>query len=105
VNRSVSSIRARAGDGGGAATAIALTEHAYDLREPDNTWLRRLVETGLPLLDEGCGVVGVAYVSTGSDTVGLARVDVVAGPDDFAERKKELMAEAPAAMLRALTHP
>ena len=87
------------------ATAIALTESAYDLETPEDSWLRRLVETGLPLLDQGHGVVGVAYVSNSPGTVGLARVDVVAGPEDFAERKRQLMAEAPAAMLQALTHP
>jgi DNA-binding CsgD family transcriptional regulator len=90
---------------GNAETAIALTETAYDLREPDNSWLRRLVETGLPLLDEGCGVVGVAYVRTDPGTVGLARVDIVAGPKEFPERKMKMMAEASPEMMRALTHP
>ena len=88
-----------------AATAIALTERSYDFQEPEDSWLRRLLETGLPLLNQGHGVVGVAYVSNAPGTVGVARVDVVAGPADFAEHKRRLMAEAPAEMLQALTHP
>jgi len=44
------------------SSAIDLVEAVYDLDVHDDHWVPSLLEVGLPLFDQGYGVVGTTYV-------------------------------------------
>ena len=85
--------------------AIAIAEHAYNIEVSDDLWLRELLEAGLPILNSGAGVVGVAYVRQAPGEIGVQKFDIVAGPAEFVEAKQAFMAEATPAMIDSLTRP
>lgn len=85
--------------------AIDVAEHAYDMQSSPDVWLSNMLAAGLPLLDSGCGVVGVEYVRKEPDAIDVCSVCALTGPNSFAVHKDEMMATAPPGMVDALTQP
>ncbi|MDJ0868169.1 MAG: helix-turn-helix transcriptional regulator [Myxococcota bacterium] len=86
------------------ATAIEVTETAYDLERPDEEWLPNLLKAGLPMMDAALGVAGVRYVRT-EGRIQISQVHVASGPRDFPARKQRMMADLTPDMQMALTRP
>lgn len=70
--------------------AIDLIEAAYDLRRSDSAWLAHLVDAAEPILDQGLGLFGFAFVRPapgggGADAL-LRYMHMKSLPVDFPER-------------------
>jgi DNA-binding CsgD family transcriptional regulator len=85
---------------------IDFTEAAYNLELSDEEWLRRTIERGLPVLDDGLGVAGMRY---GRPPEGgpfqLLDIYVASGPADFADRHRRAIAMTPPEHLREQVRP
>lgn len=60
---------------------IEVVEAAYDLRAPEPLWLERLVEAARPLLDDGCGVMGMVVDLSGDGPHARAPVGLGGTPE------------------------
>lgn len=88
------------------SAAIDFAETAYDLELGDSQWLPKLLEAGLPMLDQGLGVAGVVYDRPPEGgAVATREVHVASGPSDFAERYAQANSQIPPEILRSLLRP
>jgi DNA-binding CsgD family transcriptional regulator len=89
-----------------SSAVIDVAEAAYDLEASESEWLRKLLNAGLPIFDHGLTVAGVVYARPAKrGRVVPRQFQVVAGPEDFAERYAHAVAELPANVVRGLLRP
>ena len=83
------------------AAIIDFTEAAYNLELNDEEWLPRVVERGIPVLDQGLGVAAVEYGRLpDGGPVTLLKIHVASGPSDFPERHLAALSAMPPQLLR-----
>ncbi len=81
-----------------------MTEASYDLGVDDADWFRSVMEVGLPLVDHGLGVAGLAGVKPPTPgPVQVTEMHVVSGPPDFPMRHMAAMSEFPPEQLHEET--
>jgi len=85
---------------------IGFTEAAYDLEPDDEAWLPKLLQAGLPALDQGLGVAGMVYGRPpDGGSFQLLDVHVASGPANFAELHARALETTPPDVLRAQVRP
>ena len=88
------------------AAIIDFTEAAYDLELDDEAWLPSVLKRGLPVLDQGLGVICMDYgLPPDGAAVELRGVHVGSGPPDFAERHLRALQSTPPEVLREQFRP
>jgi DNA-binding CsgD family transcriptional regulator len=85
---------------------IDLVEAAYNLEVESDEWLPRVMDAGLPVLDQGLGVGALSFLRPldGSKVV-IHQHYVASGPEDFAERNMRFTSGGSAEVSQAFTKP
>jgi DNA-binding CsgD family transcriptional regulator len=86
---------------------IDIVEASYDLDVDGDRWLPQMLEAGLPVIDQGLGVMGVTGTRPpeGSPVIQHHHLHVASGPQDLPMRHLKAMSEAPPEKVYDLTRP
>ena len=85
---------------------IDFTEAAYDLRLEPDEWLRKLLNAGAPVIDQGLGLFAVTCKRPPQGTsFTIDQLHAHSAPDDLAERVMHLQSEIPPGLLWLLSRP
>lgn len=85
---------------------IDFTEAAYNLRLEPGEWLRKLLDAGAPVIDQGLGLFAVTCMRPpqGASFI-IDQLHAHSAPDDLAERVMRLQSEIPPSLLWRLSRP
>lgn len=86
---------------------IDMVEASYNLEVEGGRWLPQMLEAGLPVIDQGLGVMGVTGTRPpgGSGAIQHHHLHVASGPQDLPMRHLKAMSEAPPDKVYDLTRP
>ena len=86
---------------------IDLVEASYNLEVGGDQWLPQMLEAGLPIIDQGLGVMGVTGTRPpeGSPIIQHHHLHVASGPQDLPMRHLKAMSEAPPEKVYDHTRP
>lgn len=85
---------------------IDMVEAAYDLEVDAERWLPRVIDVGLPVLDQGLGVGALSLTRPLDGGKVVVRQQYVgSGPEDFPERNMRFTSQGTAEVSQAMTKP
>ena len=85
---------------------IDFTEAAYDLKLEPDEWLRKLLDAGAPVIDQGLGLFALTCMRPPQGaSFTIDQLHALSAPDDLAERVMRLQSEIPPSLLWLLSRP